>query len=468
MNKLNKKLILRFSLMFLIVVILSIVINTFFLPRYLLYEKKNELAALTTQLETMDTQHLIHNIKPLENEHGVTIVHTILINNIDLLNDTIIDELRKKGITLSKFWITAESVEKLNENKMVRKIYNQQKLKSSFLVTFMKKDNMIFVIGESISHSTETVAIVNKFNLYIFAGELLLLIILSVLFARQIVQPLAKIQKAAEDISKLSFTKVHIQTGDEIESLAESINGMSDKLEQAHLELESKNENLRTFIANISHELKTPLSLIKAYTSGIQDGMDDGTYLDVIQKQTDDIAKLVNELLELSKLQVDVYQKSEFDFAALLHETLQKYDLAILQQDIALSVHDSSITNSAVIADQQKIEMVLNNFISNAMKYTTNGQIEITLENNDDHLVFTIRNSITDDHLLQWDSIWEPFFVMESSRNKQLSGTGLGLSIVRTILQKHNSPYGFHIQNGEISFHFSLPTASQDIQKASR
>ncbi|URN95774.1 MAG: HAMP domain-containing histidine kinase [Candidatus Pristimantibacillus lignocellulolyticus] len=462
MNKLNKKLISRFSLMFLIIVILSISINTFFLPKYLLYEKKNELATLTTQLETMETQYLIDRIESIENEHDVTIVHTYLIDNIDLLNDTIIDELRKKGITLSKFWITDESVEKLNNHKMVRKIYNQQKLKSSFLVTFMKKDNIIFVIGESISHSTETVTIVNTFNLYIFTGELLLLIILSVLFVRQIVQPLAKIQKAADDISKLSFAKVHIQTGDEIESLAESINEMSDKLEQAHLELESKNKNLRTFIANISHELKTPLSLIKAYTSGIQDGMDDGTYLDVIQKQTDDIAKLVNELLELSKLQIDMYQMSLFDFVALLDGTLKKFELAIKQQDIAMNVHNSSLTNSWVMADQQKIEMVLNNFISNAMKYTTNGQIQITLENNEHQLLFTVSNSITEVDPLQWDNIWEPFFVMESSRSKQLSGTGLGLSIVRTILQKHNSPYGFQVQNGEISFHFSLPTTSQN------
>ncbi|WP_054025649.1 sensor histidine kinase [Bacillus sp. FJAT-28004] len=457
MNKLNKKLIVRILFVFCIVVIFSFVMNSFFLPKYLLYQKKHALAALTEQIDKMDTEQLLQSAEALENEHDVTIVNTPNHNNINELNGTIIDRLNKKGITLSKFWITKESIDKLNENIMVRKIYNQQKLKSSFLVTFMKKDEMIFVVGESISHSTETLTIVNQFNLYIYAGELLLLIMLSALFTRSIVRPLAKIQEAAEGISNLSFTKVHIRTNDEIESLAKSINTMSDKLEHAHHELEAKNDNLRQFIANISHELKTPLSLIKAYSSGIKDGMDDGTYIDVIQQQTDDIAILVNKLLELSKLQTDLYRMSAFDFKQLLHRTLQKYRISIQQQGISLSVDDSLLGQSHVLADEQKIEMVLNNFISNAMKYSTNQQIRIAVDNREEQLYFSINNGVENDEQRQWDHIWEPFYVMESSRNKQLSGTGLGLSIARTILQKHESMFGFHIQNEEITFYFSLP-----------
>lgn len=133
----------------------------------------------------MDTRHLIRDAELLEREQGVTIVHTELIGNINRLNEDVLDQLNKKKITLSKFWITDESIAKLNENKPVRKIYHQQKLKSSFLVTYMKKDNLIFVIGESISYSSETLAIVNRFNLYIYAGGLLLLIVLSLLFTKK-------------------------------------------------------------------------------------------------------------------------------------------------------------------------------------------------------------------------------------------------------------------------------------------
>ncbi len=387
MNKLNKKLILRISLVFVIVSIFSFGMNTFFLSKYLLYQKKHALALLTEQLEIMETSQLLRDVEVIENKQGVTVVYTSISEKNENINTIISDKLNKKGITLSKFWITEESIAKLNENSMVRKIYNQEKLKSSFLVTFLKKDNYIFVVGESISHPTDTLAIVNQFNVYVYIGELLLLILLSGLFTKQIVRPLTQIQEAAEGISKLSFTKVDIQTGDEIESLAMSMNQMSDKLKQAHQAMEEKNQNLRDFIANISHELKTPLSLIKAYTMGIKDGMDDGTYLDVIGQQTDDISGLISKLLELSKLQTEQYQITPFDFRPLFHKILQKHRISIQQQHVEISVDDSLLQDSWVLADEQKIEMVLNNFISNALKYTSNGQIQITIGNrgNDVH-----------------------------------------------------------------------------------
>lgn len=87
----------------------------------------------------MDTKQLLQNMEALENKYDVTIVNTPITANLNALNETIIGLLNKKGITLSKFWITDESLGKLNEYQMVRKIYNQEKLKSSFLVTFMKK-----------------------------------------------------------------------------------------------------------------------------------------------------------------------------------------------------------------------------------------------------------------------------------------------------------------------------------------
>ncbi|WP_253735889.1 cell wall metabolism sensor histidine kinase WalK [Paenibacillus sp. FJAT-26967] len=410
----------------------------------------------------MDTDQLLQHVEDLENKHGVTIVYTSMTENNNSLNTMILDKLNKKGITLSKFWITDESISKLNEQIIVRKIYYQEKLKSSFLATFMKKDDLLIVVGESISHSIDTLKIVNQFNVYIYAGQLLLLIVLSGLFTKHIVQPLAKIQEAAEKISNLSFTRVHIQTDDEIESLARSINQMSDKLEHAHQALEDKNHNLREFIANISHELKTPLALIKAYSSGIKDGMDDGTYLDVIQQQTDDISRWVNKLLELSKLQTDSYTISTFDFRLLLQDTLQKYRISTQQQDITISVHDRLLTDPWVQADKQKIDMVLNNFISNAIKYTNDRLIQISMENKNNQVLFTITNGVEIGDSLQWENIWEPFYVLESSRSKLLSGTGLGLSIVRTILQKHDSKFGFHVHTREVEFYFSLPAAPPD------
>ncbi|WP_442600811.1 sensor histidine kinase [Paenibacillus sp. KN14-4R] len=460
MNKLSKKLITRMSLALCIVFVLSFVVNTFFLPKYFLYEKKNNLAHLTAQLEQMDTARLISQADEMEHRYGVTIVKAGLWDSIEQINYVIKMELNRKSITLSKFWITDESLVSLREGQVVKKIFNQEKLKSSFLVTLMKKDNFIVAVGESISYSTDTIQIVNQFNLYIAIGALIMMVVLSGLFTRTIVGPLAKLKRTAEDIANLKFNKVQIETGDEIESLARSINGMSDKLEQAQQELEEKNQNLRTFIADISHELKTPLSLIKAYGSGIRDGLDDGTYLRVIEQQAENMAMLVDQLLELSKLQTEQYVMHAFDFQQLLGRTLEKYRVNLNQQGLNLTADDSNLEVPWVLANEPKIEMVLNNFITNAIKYTSESDIRILIENKADMLKFTIQNGIKAhmSDVMQWDRIWEPFYVMESSRNKKLSGTGLGLSIVRSILEKHQSQYGVEVAGDTITFYFTLQT----------
>ncbi|ATO49021.1 HAMP domain-containing sensor histidine kinase [Brevibacillus laterosporus] len=460
MNKLSRKLFLRTSGIICFVFVLSYLLTTFFLPSYILHQKKINLAELTSKLETMDIAQLLDDVEKLEYDYNVTIVQAPFRTDINKLNGLVRDELHKKGITLSKFWITEESYEKLEKHETVRKIYSQEKLETSFLVTFLNKNGTLFVIGDSIAHSSAFIQMVNEFNLYLAIGTLLLTIGLSWLISRQIVRPLSQLRQTAEDISHLSFQKSEIQTGDEIESLAESINIMSDKLKEALEALEEKNQNLRIFISDISHELKTPISLIKAYSTGIKDGLDDGTFIDVIKRQADDMSGIVDKLLNLSKLQNDSFTMESFDFCLLWKQTIDKYQIAIQQKDLILTVEDCGLSNCFVVGDRAKIEIVLDNFISNAVKYTKNQQIEILLQRDEEHLVFCIKNGIE-----YWDSkysekIWQPFYVIESSRNKNLSGTGLGLSIVQTILQKHHASFGVRVEQEIIAFYFTMPLAN--------
>lgn len=260
----------------------------------------------------------------------------------------------------------------------MNKIYDQSKLKSSFLVNFLSVGGSVFAVGESISNSAETIQIVNLFNMYIWLGMLLLLIILSALYTARIVKPLGKLNETAEAISHLSFTKVDIQTGDEIESLARSINRMSDNLEEAHKSLEAKNANLQTFIADISHELKTPLSLIRVYASGMQDGLDDGTYANVIQQQSDAMSVLIDRLLELSRLQEEIYRFEVINFKQLLSETIEAYQAAYQQCGLILEPNILLPTETWVRADRSKLESVFHNWLTNAMKYTSGVSVTVT------------------------------------------------------------------------------------------
>ncbi|MGP3788009.1 HAMP domain-containing sensor histidine kinase [Paenibacillus sp. 1A_MP2] len=286
---------------------------------------------------------------------------------------------------------------------------------------------------------------------------LLLLILLSVLYTARIVKPLAKLSETAEAISNLSFTKVDIKTGDEIESLGRSINVMSDKLQQAQHSLEIKNANLRTFISDISHELKTPLSLIRVYASGIQDGLDDGTYAGVIQQQSEELAGLIDRLLELSRLQAEVYDFEPVDLRQLLTETLHTYETVFQQHDLHVEVEDRWADETWVLADRRKLESVLHNWMTNAVKYTSGDRITITLELKGEAAHFGIANETDKKEHEQWDQVWEPFYVMDSSRSKKFSGTGLGLSIAKTILENHHAEYGLGVADGKVMFYFSLP-----------
>ncbi|MGY5341214.1 sensor histidine kinase [Paenibacillus glucanolyticus] len=460
MSKLSKKLIIRITLVLSAVFIVSLALNTYFLPKYVLYQQKQKLAEVSSHVLSMEKKRLLEEIAELEQTYRVTIVYADLAESEDQLNDRLKTRLNEKRITLSRFWLTTDNIDTLREGGRVNKIYDQPKLKSNFLVNFLPMEGNVVAVGESIPYTSDTISMVNQFNVYIWSGALVVLILLSVLFTTRIVKPLAKLNETAEAISNLTFTKADIRTGDEVEELAERINSMSTKLESAHVTLEGKNEELRRFIADISHELRTPLALIKAYATGIQDGLDDGTYTEIIRKKTDDMTEMVDRLLLFSKLQVEPYTHAPVEIRQLLTGILDTYRLSFEQQGLSVQFEDLLPPEGGmVMADEAKLASVFHNLLTNAMKYTADETIRVRAERRAGVFHFEITNAVGPSARspVDWDHVWEPFYVMESSRSKLYSGTGLGLSIVRTILEKHHAIYGVRPDADEVTFYFSLP-----------
>lgn len=453
MNKLSRKLFLRIGIVVIIIFLISFLCNNYFLSKYYLHQKNVNLSNVAKKIESMEVNSVINNIESIEQEYNVTIVYENLSANLDGLNGSIKNKLNKKSIILNKFWVTPEGLDKIKQGKRINLIYNQGKLKSSFLVTVIKKENILIVAGISIAHDSETINIVNQFNLFFIFLDLLFILVVVWLFCKKIIYPLEKLKDMSKDIANLNFTKVEIHTNDEIEELSESINDMSEKLRKAHVDLEEKNENLKILISDISHELKTPSALIKAYCFGIRDKLDDGTYLDVIEKQADDISKLLDNLLHLSKYQNDIISKTNFDIEDLFFNTFEKYKISIENKGIFVSINKNDLKNKVVFEDKGKIEIVLNNLINNAIKYTEDNKVQINLKNVKDRVFFSIQNGISSYDPNVMEKIWEPFYVIESSRDKKVSGTGLGLSIVRAILQKHHIEYGFNLNENQIEFY---------------
>lgn len=453
MTKLNKKLAISISLVVVIVSIISLTINNIFIHKYYLHEKKKIINTVGDEIEKLSSGTIIKDIDNIEEKYGINIIYTHLdtengINEGDI-TEGLIKEFEKKDIKLKKFWISHYLIDDMKE-KSVNKIYNQGNLKYSLLVKFILKDNYIFAISMPIEHSQETISIINKFNLILNSFSVLIVILLTFILSKKIIDPLEKIKLLSKDIAKLNFRTEKIKTNDEIEELADSVNQMSVSLQKAQNELNKRNENLKIFIGGASHELKTPIALIKAYAMGIQDGIDDGTYLDTIIEESEKMNDIINNLIYLSKYEKRKVKINSFDLKEILLSIIDEYKLIINENNVEVNLNVDE-NEFMIEGDIEGIKIVLRNLISNSIKYTIDDKIYISLIRKE-KVYISVSNKANGIIESELDNIWKPFYVLEKSRNRQLSGTGLGLSLVKEILDAQKLTYGTKLKNDYIEF----------------
>lgn len=450
--KINRKFSISVSAVIILVSICSILLNTFLVDKYYIYEKRKVLNEVYKILENTSVDEFINNITTIENTSSTTIVYTESTENIEDINENIINSLSNKKIKLNKFWITQGVLDDL-ENKSVNKIYDQGITMYKVLTKFIKKDNYIFVVVLPLPHMYETINIVNKFNLIMMLVSVILIIILVTIISKNIVKPLNNLKVLSNDISDLNFRKETIKTNDEIEELSISINAMSESLEKAHNEINTQNQRLKDLLANVSHELKTPLALIKVYSQGIEDGLDDGTYISIVEEEIDKMDTLIEKLLFWAKIDKSNDNKSNFLLDKKILNIVSKYKLIFEENNIDFTLSLDNTESYEVYVNEEELEVTINNLITNSIKYTSNKKIKISLVKHENNIKFTIANGISHWKIESIENIWLPFYVLEKSRSKELSGTGLGLSIVKSILEKNNLKFGFNLIDTEIEFY---------------
>lgn len=336
--------------------------------------------------------------------------------------------------------------------------------------------NEVFFAVSSFQPINEASSVIKEFYIYIFAGAGILIIILSIIYANMITKPLLKLNATANKMANLDFSeKCAVESDDEIGNLAATMNFLSSNLETSLSSLKAANKKLlqdiekerelekmrREFVAGVSHELKTPISLIEGYAEALKDNVAEENerdyYLDVIIDESQNMGKLVSEMLNLARLESGNMKLNmeSFNIGALMDEIVRKYSNAMAEKNISLSYSSNEKLN--VNGDISKIEQVIRNLLTNAIRYSdVSGSIYINTFEKADDVFIEIENTgqhIADD---QMDKIWEKFYRVEKSRNRNLGGTGLGLSIVKNILVLHNSNFG--VQNTErgVKFYFSL------------
>lgn len=276
---------------------------------------------------------------------------------------------------------------------------------------------------------------------------------------RRISNPLREISGAAKVIAGGEFHKrLDINTGDEIEELGRSFNNMAESLEKIE-------ENRRNLIANISHDLRSPMTSIRGFIEGIIDGTitEDkrGHYLNIVLDESNRLIKITNELLELGNMQqgrIEI-KKEPLELNETIRRKLIAYEKEITEKklDVVFSMFDEK---TLVISDRGLLERVLSNLMDNAVKFTPEkGSIEIRTSEKEGKIEVEITNtgdSISSDEL---NRIWDRFHKGDASRGLYKGGYGLGLAIVREIISQLEEKIWVSSDKGYVKFTFTIEKA---------
>jgi len=367
------------------------------------------------------------------------------------------------------------------DDHTILEIEQDPDLKIDFLVIrreMLKGD--LLVINQPLSLVSESVTVAAQF--IIFTGILSILAgcIWAFFFAKRFTLPILELNRIAQSMSQLDFSqKCTINRNDELGELGKNINHLSNQLDTAISELNKKNQQLladvekerkldamrKNFVSNVSHELKTPLSLILGYAEGLkeniaQDEASKNYYCSVIMDEAERMDTLVKDLLNLSQIESGFFKlsKNDFNLSLLLQDLVQKYLTILMEKEITLEMKLED--NYLVNGDELRIEQVFLNLFTNAIDHTTYQKIiKIVVKNTENGYRVFIYNSgqlIPEESL---EKIWTSFYKVDKARTREHGRFGLGLSIVRAIQEQHGSDYGVENLQDGVQFWFDLTKA---------
>ena len=317
----------------------------------------------------------------------------------------------------------------------------------------------ILLLAKNTNKESQVVLALQKTLPILSVAILLVSVIAAFFYTWYMTKPIKKISKLSKQMADMDFSGLcPTNRTDEIGVLSHSLNDLSKKLAAALSELQEANQKLQAdidmerrlekqrveFFAAASHELKTPITIIKGQLQGMlyQVGRykDRETYLAQSLEITDTLGKMVQELLTISRLDTPGYtcKKSNLNLSNLIIDRVTAFEDLFMQKD--LTVEQSISPEIYILGDMQLLQKALDNLLGNAAAYSGAGnQILIKLWKETETTTLTIENTgahIPDEAI---SKLFEPFYRVDQSRNRQTGGTGLGLYIVKTILDLHGA-----------------------------
>lgn len=322
------------------------------------------------------------------------------------------------------------------------------------IVNVADYSSIIMVSGNitPLNATTETLASQMR---YIALFMIVAVAILTLLMYRHIAKPIIGITSNAKQLPQGKYT-IDPKTNRYKEAA-----DLNNTLVQAANDIQKADKAKRDLISNVSHDLRTPLTMIGGYGEMMIDLPEEKTdeNIQVIVDETKRLNALVNDLLDMSRLQDGriVLHKEVFDISALLKTQLQKYDVYRMQE--GYTIESELLDTIYVNADKIRIEQVINNFLNNAVNYGGEAKHiivrEIKKENTVRIEVQDFGEGIDPEDL---DNIWDRYYKVDKEHVRVSNGSGIGLNIVKQLLELHGVPYGVKSSKGKGStFYFEMP-----------
>ena len=412
----------------LITILINYTFNAIFLEKFYIYRKKELMLKVIQNAkiiyETQSENSFENYIYDVKESMGI---------EVDIKNK------KKNHMMRNHMMRRSDSIENIPYNKFVDKELLGNDAKILYYGEELSKDSGIFV-STSLSiiqaHSHES----NIFNIMTALVALIVSLGAGLIFSKRITKDIGYLNEKADKISRLDFPKnIEINRNDEIGDLSRSLEKMSK-------ELSTSVSNLKSFVSNASHELRTPIAVICTHATALLEHKEieekeKRKYYEIILKVGNEMKELIENLLILSKLDSTVFKlkKENVNLRKIIEEALERYDIIELERDINVEI---SLVTENIIGDPRILKLVLNNLIQNALKYSIiGGSVKISQTLN----CLVIENTFQGELGNEIEKLLQPFSRGRNAEDFKFDGMGLGLSIISKALNLASIKYEIEV-----------------------
>lgn len=471
-----------------VVLLISILINTWFLESFYIHNKQSTLTQIYNQMNSavsrgnLTSEGVIEKLSELVEVGNISFV--IITNDNQKLLTATPNEIKTQELYTQLMGYLLNRNQAKGELLKASEHYQIHSARDvigggEYLEMWGYLDNgNAFILRSPLESIRESAMLSNRFLIYITVIMACIGSVFVWYFTRRITNPILELTMLSERMANLDFEAKYRSGGqNEIGVLGENFNAMSEKLEQTVSELKNANyelqkdiekkeklETMRTeFIGNVSHELKTPIALIQGYAEGLKEGISEDPenrafYCDVIMDEANKMNQLVKNLLTLNQLEAGeelVFER--FNIVELLKGVIQSNDILIQQKDVDLRFHSDD--QVFVWADELRVEQVFRNYFSNALNHVKNENVvDIRIETDavKEKARVTVFNTGTQIPQEDIEQIWGKFYKVDKARTREYGGHGIGLSIVKAIMESFHQDYGVVNYENGVAFWFEL------------